>query len=102
MTRTGAPADVTGGSQATSKVAAAFAEAAGQGRAALVGYLPAGFPSVSGAIDAATAMAAKKIARRTINPTIRRVNGTKNITAMTRKATTSSDSVIMLRSPGNP
>jgi tryptophan synthase alpha chain len=64
MTSTGAPTDVTGGSHAegsshaTSKVTAAFAEAARQGRAALVGYLPAGFPSVSGAIEAATAMAA--------------------------------------------
>jgi tryptophan synthase alpha chain len=40
-----------------SRVAAAFAAAAAQRRAALVGYLPAGFPSVAGAIAAATAMA---------------------------------------------
>jgi tryptophan synthase alpha chain len=36
---------------------AAFETAAGEGRAALIGYLPAGFPSVQGAIDAALAMA---------------------------------------------
>jgi tryptophan synthase alpha chain len=41
----------------TSKVAEAFSLAAAQQRAALVGYLPAGFPSVSGAIDALKAMA---------------------------------------------
>jgi tryptophan synthase alpha chain len=40
-----------------SAVAAAFEKAAGEGRAALVGYLPAGFPSVAGAITAAVAMA---------------------------------------------
>jgi tryptophan synthase alpha chain len=39
------------------KVGAAFAGAAAEGRAALVGYLPAGFPSVDAAITAATAMA---------------------------------------------
>ena len=38
-------------------VEAAFQRAAAQQRAALVGYLPAGFPSVDGAIAAATAMA---------------------------------------------
>ena len=38
-------------------VGAAFARAAGEGRAALVGYLPAGYPTVDGAIAAATAMA---------------------------------------------
>jgi tryptophan synthase alpha chain len=38
-------------------VEAAFGRAAAQQRAALVGYLPAGFPSVDGAIAAATAMA---------------------------------------------
>jgi tryptophan synthase alpha chain len=38
-------------------VADAFARAAGEGRAALVGYLPTGFPTVDGAIAAATAMA---------------------------------------------
>ncbi len=38
-------------------LAAAFEQAAAQDRAALVGYLPAGFPSVPGAIEAALAMA---------------------------------------------
>ncbi len=38
-------------------VAAAFEKAAAEGRAALVGYLPAGFPTVPGAIEAALAMA---------------------------------------------
>jgi tryptophan synthase alpha chain len=38
-------------------VAGAFAKAAGEGRGALVGYLPAGFPTVDGAIVAAKAMA---------------------------------------------
>jgi len=49
---------VTGTStpQAKTKVTAAFRGAAAQRRAALVGYLPAGFPSVDAAIDAATAM----------------------------------------------
>jgi tryptophan synthase alpha chain len=46
----------SGGS--SSRVAAAFERAAAQDRAALVGYLPAGFPSVDGAIEAALAMAA--------------------------------------------
>ncbi len=40
-----------------SAVAAAFERAAADGRAALVGYVPAGFPSVPGAIEAALAMA---------------------------------------------
>jgi tryptophan synthase alpha chain len=40
-----------------SGVAGAFETAAAQRRAVLVGYLPAGFPSVKGAIGAATAMA---------------------------------------------
>jgi tryptophan synthase alpha chain len=40
-----------------SGIAGAFEKAAAQDRAALVGYLPAGFPSVDGAIAAATAMA---------------------------------------------
>ncbi|HEX6472414.1 MAG TPA: tryptophan synthase subunit alpha [Streptosporangiaceae bacterium] len=35
---------------------AGFAKAKAEGRAALVGYLPAGFPSKDGAIEAATAM----------------------------------------------
>src|ERR1700733_11172641 len=38
-------------------VADAFEAAAAQDRAALVGYLPAGFPSVAGAIEAAIAIA---------------------------------------------
>jgi tryptophan synthase alpha chain len=37
-------------------VGSAFGKAAAEGRAALVGYLPAGFPSVEGAIAAAMAM----------------------------------------------
>jgi len=37
-------------------VTTAFATAAAEKRAALVGYLPAGYPSVAGAIDAAKAM----------------------------------------------
>src|SRR4051812_14861145 len=37
-------------------VAVAFEKAKAEGRAALVGYLPAGFPSVDGAIAAITAM----------------------------------------------
>jgi tryptophan synthase alpha chain len=41
----------------TSRVTEAFVKASAQDRAALVGYLPAGFPSVSGAIEAARAMA---------------------------------------------
>jgi tryptophan synthase alpha chain len=40
-----------------SAVSAAFGQAAAQDRAALLGYLPAGFPSVDGAIAAAVAMA---------------------------------------------
>jgi tryptophan synthase alpha chain len=42
---------------AAARVGAAFERAAAEQRAALVGYLPAGFPSVDGAIAAATAMA---------------------------------------------
>jgi len=41
----------------TSNVTQAFAKASRQHRAALVGYLPAGFPSVTVAIEAAKAMA---------------------------------------------
>ena len=53
---------MTGGTDATGvrpadPVTAAFAQAAAQRRAALVGYLPAGFPSVPGAIAGALAMA---------------------------------------------
>jgi tryptophan synthase alpha chain len=40
-----------------SAVTEAFGKASADNRAALVGYLPAGFPSVQGAIEAATAMA---------------------------------------------
>jgi tryptophan synthase alpha chain len=40
-----------------SAIAGAFEKAAAEHRAALVGYLPAGFPSVPGAIEAAIAMA---------------------------------------------
>jgi tryptophan synthase alpha chain len=40
-----------------SAVTAAFARARAEDRAALVGYLPAGFPTVDGAIEAACAMA---------------------------------------------
>jgi tryptophan synthase alpha chain len=42
---------------ANSAVTVAFGKAAADNRAALIGYLPAGFPSVSGAIDAAKALA---------------------------------------------
>ena len=35
----------------------AFATARGEGRAALVGYLPAGFPDLDGAIESAHALA---------------------------------------------
>jgi tryptophan synthase alpha chain len=45
-------------SDVTSAVTTAFGKAAADGRAALVGYLPAGFPSVEGAIEAAKVMAA--------------------------------------------
>ena len=40
-----------------SAVTIAFGKASADNRAALVGYLPAGFPTVSGAIEAAKAMA---------------------------------------------
>jgi tryptophan synthase alpha chain len=40
------------------RLGAAFEQAAAQDRAALIGYLPAGFPSVDGAIEAALAIAA--------------------------------------------
>jgi tryptophan synthase alpha chain len=43
--------------QPVSAVSAAFERAAADGRSALVGYVPAGFPSVPGAIEAALAMA---------------------------------------------
>jgi tryptophan synthase alpha chain len=44
-------------SHVTSAVTEAFGKAAADNRAALVGYLPAGFPTVAGAIEAARAMA---------------------------------------------
>jgi tryptophan synthase alpha chain len=44
-------------SPAPSPVTVAFAKANADNRAALIGYLPAGFPTVSGAIEAARAMA---------------------------------------------
>jgi len=40
-----------------SAISSVFRQAAAEGRAALIGYLPAGFPSVQGAIDAASALA---------------------------------------------
>src|SRR5262249_41466829 len=46
------------GGQPMTGVATAFTRANGEGRAVLVGYLPAGFPTVDGAIAAARAMAA--------------------------------------------
>src|SRR5207247_5145527 len=45
------------GSQPMTAVGAAFTRAAEEGRAVLVGYLPAGFPTVDGAIEAGRAMA---------------------------------------------
>jgi tryptophan synthase alpha chain len=48
---------VTGMTDTGSAVTAAFDQARAENRAALVGYLPAGFPTVSGAIEAAMAMA---------------------------------------------
>ncbi|HEY4465483.1 MAG TPA: tryptophan synthase subunit alpha [Streptosporangiaceae bacterium] len=42
---------------AVSRVTQAFEKASSENRAALIGYLPAGFPSVDGAITAALAMA---------------------------------------------
>ena len=44
-------------SSRASAVGVAFERAAAEGRAALVGYVPAGFPSVDGGIEAAIAMA---------------------------------------------
>jgi tryptophan synthase alpha chain len=43
-------------SAAAGSLAGAFAAARAEGRAVLVGYLPAGFPSYQGAVDALTAM----------------------------------------------
>jgi len=47
---------MTGSGAAPSPVTEAFGKAAAEGRAVLVGYLPAGFPSHRGAIDALRAM----------------------------------------------
>ncbi len=47
----------TGDGEPSSRTSTAFETAAAEGRAALVGYLPAGFPSVPGAITAALALA---------------------------------------------
>jgi tryptophan synthase alpha chain len=47
------PAERPGGA----KITQAFRSAAAEHRSLLIGYLPAGFPSVAGAIEAATAMA---------------------------------------------
>jgi tryptophan synthase alpha chain len=47
---------VTGPGTAADRLAATFARARSEGRAALVGYLPAGFPTVPGCIAALTAM----------------------------------------------
>jgi tryptophan synthase alpha chain len=49
---------VTAVTDVRSAVRVAFDQASADNRAALVGYLPAGFPTVSGAIEAARAMAA--------------------------------------------
>src|ERR1700749_3768409 len=48
---------VWGVSRVTSAVTEAFGKASADNRAALVGYLPPGFPPVQGPIDAAPAMA---------------------------------------------
>src|SRR6202012_4252572 len=48
---------VRGVSRVPSAVTEAFGKASADNRAALVGYLPAGFPSVQGAIEAALALA---------------------------------------------
>ena len=49
---------VSGQAGGVTRIARAFSRAADERRAALIGYLPAGFPSVDGAISAARAMAA--------------------------------------------
>ena len=53
----GPAADVPPAAGPGSAVTLAFRKAAAENRAALVGYLPAGFPTVDGGIDAAVAMA---------------------------------------------
>ncbi len=55
---TAVPAARPAARPAASPVTTAFGQAAADNRAALVGYLPGGFPTVTGAIDAAKAMAA--------------------------------------------
>jgi tryptophan synthase alpha chain len=61
MSGSGASTAMSGSGASTAvagdRVGAAFARAAAERRAALIGYLPAGFPSVDAAIAAATAMA---------------------------------------------
>jgi tryptophan synthase alpha chain len=47
---------MTAGGRAASPVTAAFRRARAEGRAALVGYLPAGYPTVDGAVRALQAM----------------------------------------------
>ena len=47
---------MTAGGKAASPVTAAFRRAGAEGRAALVGYLPAGYPTVDGAVRALEAM----------------------------------------------
>jgi tryptophan synthase alpha chain len=47
---------MTAGGRAASPVTAAFRRARAEGRAALVGYLPAGYPTVDGAVRALEAM----------------------------------------------
>src|ERR671911_2843675 len=47
---------MTAGGPAVSPVTAAFRRARSEGRAALVGYLPAGYPTVDGAVRALAAM----------------------------------------------
>src|SRR5207249_9113664 len=46
-----------GGGRPVTAIGVAFQQAAAAGRAVLVGYLPAGFPTVEGAIAATLAMA---------------------------------------------
>jgi tryptophan synthase alpha chain len=55
---TAAPAANPAANPGASPVTTAFGKASADNRAALVGYLPAGFPTVAGAIEAAKAMAA--------------------------------------------
>jgi tryptophan synthase alpha chain len=48
---------VASGASPAERLGAVFERAAAESRAALVGYLPAGFPTVDGAVEAAVAMA---------------------------------------------